>query len=64
MEGTCMICQCESNDLDHLKLYVMGSEGCWVCLKCRMILTTFLQGMMSTALRSKKEVYKRKYKNE
>ena len=34
----CSLCQEVTKEIVHLTLYVNGSEGCWVCLNCRMIL--------------------------
>jgi hypothetical protein len=33
------------SDLIHLSLYVNGSEGVWLCLECRMMLTTIIRNM-------------------
>lgn len=58
MKGQCMICQCEATDLEHLKLYIIGSEGCLACESCRMALTKVAQEMRLAATRAKKTGYK------
>lgn len=64
MKGMCMICDTETDDIIHLPLYVIGSEGLWVCLKCRIILTEFVRGLMQTAARTKLNTIKKQRKKE
>lgn len=52
MTGQCSICRQEKEELEHLNLYVSGSEGIWVCLGCRITLTNVASGMQSAANRA------------
>lgn len=47
----CSLCQepADKSNLVHLQLYVNGSEGCWVCFRCRTILTQMASGIQLTA---------------
>ena len=51
MEGNCGICDEFDEEREHLNLYVNGSEGIWVCLKCRIALTETARSMQSLANR-------------
>lgn len=53
-----MICLQETKDIEHLKLYIMGSEGCFACEDCRIALARVAQAMRMTAHRAKKAGYK------
>lgn len=46
---TCYLCD-DDTEVMHLPLYVHGSEGVLLCLRCRMILTELVRSMgnMST----------------
>ena len=49
MKEKCTLCGLETNDLTHLQLYVIGSEGINACISCRMILTNVAEGIKHTA---------------
>jgi len=36
----CTICKADADDLVHLDLEVIGSEGIWACAGCRRVLTS------------------------
>jgi hypothetical protein len=36
---------CGPEDLMYLPLYVSGSEGIWLCMECRIMLTNVLRHM-------------------
>jgi hypothetical protein len=46
MTGTCTICKAEDTEITHLALYIIGSEGTWACLACRIALSEFAKRMM------------------
>ena len=46
------------DELKHLPLYVVGSEGVLACLQCRLVLTEVARGMMHAASRSKMEAWR------
>lgn len=48
IEGHCRLCS-NLGALYFLELYVMGSEGSWVCLACRMVLTDTARAIQHTA---------------
>jgi len=54
----CSICGSEVEDVTHLPLYVIGSEGIVVCLPCRIALSKVAEGMMNAATRSKMQAYR------
>jgi len=56
---SCRVCQTptEPENLTHLKIYVVGSEGVDVCITCRQVLTEVLRGMMRTCIAGKKQGY-------
>ena len=56
----CRICGQHDEECTHLNLYVNGSEGIWVCLKCRITLTETARAMQSLAGRV--ELYSRRGK--
>ena len=43
----CGICpkQYMREDMTHLPIYVVGSEGIMVCLECRMLITEYVRGL-------------------
>jgi ribosomal protein L37AE/L43A len=45
--GKCNICKDHDDELTHLNLYVNGSEGIWICLRCRIALTDTAKYMQS-----------------
>ena len=51
MKGDCRICKKYDDERTHLNLYVNGSEGIWVCLKCRVALTEVARSMQSLSER-------------
>ena len=50
----CTICQCEEeNDkVRHHDIYVIGSEGVYLCYKCEMAVVTFLRDMQYVSMRT------------
>ena len=58
MKERCTLCSCESEDLTHLTLYVIGSEGINVCLPCRIFLSNCAKGIMESAGRVKSQTIK------
>lgn len=55
----CTLCECESEEIKHLPLYVIGSEGIDVCFNCQIILTKTAQSIMEIAARVKKNTIKK-----
>ena len=53
--GQCSLCD-TWGEVFHLDLYVIGSEGVWVCFGCRMVLTNVARGIRSTAGRVQRAV--------
>lgn len=51
MITTCTLCGDEDRDLTHLALYAFGSEGIYVCLRCRMHLTQQARNIRELASR-------------
>ena len=47
----CSLCGVEAlqEDVKHLALYVIGSEGVMACMECRRTLTDVARGIMRTA---------------
>jgi hypothetical protein len=45
---TCYLCD-DDNEVQHLPLYVNGSEGVMLCLQCRMVLTELVSRMANMA---------------
>lgn len=56
----CEICtkKDQRKDLTYLSLYVVGSEGLYVCLECRLILTGYVRTLKSLVAKSKMLVFK------
>lgn len=52
IHGDCTLCGQEDEELTHLDLYVIGSEGIKVCLSCRMILTTVAREIQASTNRA------------
>jgi hypothetical protein len=48
--GNCEACgaqdEMDTEGIRHLPLYVHGSEGVWLCLDCRMVLTNLVRSMI------------------
>lgn len=53
-KGECTLCG-DEHEVFYLDLYVIGSEGIWICLSCRIILTNVARGIRSTAGRVKRD---------
>lgn len=55
----CRVCAAEGTveTILHLKIYVAGSEGVFLCCNCRMVLTEVLRGMMRAHGAGKKVGY-------
>jgi hypothetical protein len=41
----CMVCHAIAH-VRHIPLYVVGSEGLWICHACDMMLVACVQGLM------------------
>ena len=54
----CTLCDSEEEELTHLTLYVIGSEGINVCLHCRIMLSTFAESIMKNMTRIKMQIMK------
>ena len=52
--GKCSLCRDPSDELEHLSLYVIGTEGIWVCLPCRIVLTKLAGAIRSASNRAHK----------
>lgn len=48
----CTVCRNEV-ECEHFDLYVLGSEGVWLCLPCRIEVTEFIHQRMSIYGRAK-----------
>ena len=55
----CDICGNPSDELQHLPLYVRGSEGVHACLNCRLILCEVARGILRACAVSHKEGWKK-----
>lgn len=51
----CGICtkEYQRENLTYLSLYIIGSEGLYVCLECRLILTGYVQTLKSLVATAK-----------
>ncbi len=49
----CMMCFEETDELRHLQLYVIGSEGIEVCLQCGRVLAQVARGVREAAGRAR-----------
>jgi len=45
MNKTCDLCRQRSDEIIHLPLYVLGSEGINCCISCRIVLTKVAEGI-------------------
>ena len=59
MKENCSLCECEDDDASHLDLYVVGSEGIYVCLQCRLALTQCARGIRSAVTKSNMNLRKK-----
>jgi hypothetical protein len=57
-------CAHNPEELRHLPLYVMGSEGVHLCLTCRMLLTEVVRHMRHVMASAKIEFAKNRIKEE
>ncbi len=55
MIGTCMICKVHA-EVRHIPLYVIGSEGLWLCHACEMRIVEFVRIMMRQYMEEKKQL--------
>jgi len=53
--GECTVCH-TTGPLHHLELFVIGSEGEYLCPSCRLSLTEVLSQMKYMASRARKEM--------
>jgi hypothetical protein len=56
--GKCLTCRDNDVELEWLPLYIIGSEGAWICLPCKLILTEVAKGMMMASSRAAMDVHK------
>jgi hypothetical protein len=49
---TCTVCR-NNAECEHFDLYVIGSEGVWLCLPCRIEVTEFIGRQMAEHGRAK-----------
>ena len=58
--ATCTICGANAvpEDVKHLALYVIGSEGVYACLECRQALTDCARHLMHMAGKGRMQGYK------
>lgn len=42
VRGKCYMCR-ETTEVRHKNLYVYGSEGIWVCIKCEIKILEFIR---------------------
>jgi hypothetical protein len=52
----CMLCG-EEEGVRHIDLYVIGSEGLWVCHACEMKVVEYVRGLMHQRLEAKIQAY-------
>jgi hypothetical protein len=45
----CDLCTSVDDEAKHIPLYVLGSEGIWACLSCRLVLTRVAEGIMQAS---------------
>ena len=63
MNNECYICE-STDDLTHFPhLYVIGSEGCSLCLQCRISITDLVRNMRSASLKVKMKYIKKGRQN-
>jgi len=64
MNDRCFICESD-DDITHFPhIYVIGSEGCDLCLLCRITITETIRDMRSAVTRAKiKQIKKEKGKS-
>ena len=48
----CMLCD-DEQEVRHINLYIVGSEGCNLCHACEMDLVTHIRNMRTLANRTK-----------
>jgi hypothetical protein len=49
----CMICH-KQTEVRFISLYVIGSEGLWVCHECEMLIVEFVRELMRKNLNIRK----------
>lgn len=57
MNKPCTLCG-HDKDCKHLELYVIGSEGVFACLSCRITLTHVAKGILTAASVARRNGYK------
>jgi len=55
--GRCQVCG-DMNDLKHLSLYVIGSEGLDICPSCEVVLVNMVRGLIEVGKRCRLGGYK------
>lgn len=58
----CRICNvaCKENELTYLSIFIEGSEGIFVCLPCRIMITEYVRGLRSLSARVKMAIFRSK----
>ena len=51
------MCGKKEDELTHLSIYIVGSEGIDVCLECRMHITAFVRSMIYARTMGYKDGY-------
>lgn len=55
----CYVCRDTTEVLHFDHLYVNGSEGCHLCLECRIAITSLLRDMRSRVMKSEVNLRKK-----
>ena len=58
MEAECQCCFDDSGELNHFSFYVFGSEGIWICPKCRLEITNFIRNKRAKNFQKKLNKHK------
>lgn len=49
--GVCTCCMEKKEDLKHLPIYLIGSEGIWICPSCDRLIRDFISEKRRDSLR-------------
>ena len=58
-----MICN-SAHEVEHFKIYVIGSEGLYICESCKMDLTNHIRSQIQMAGKVRARVYKNMIKRK
>ncbi len=56
-KGECRLCGDDEGEVSFLDLPVNGSEGIWLCLSCRIVLTNMARSIQAAAGRARRAVW-------